>query len=98
MSFQDENLERVSHRIRGAIVFWYGEHERIGVLTFHVEELREFVTQVVGEVAPGSPDRVMRDLRQKGEIGYRVLSRSESWYEIIPKNGDEAEIEVEWEE
>ena len=36
-----------------------------------------------GEIAPASPDRVMRSLRPLGALDYQVLSRSESLYPII---------------
>jgi hypothetical protein len=90
---QDENLRRVTARIGGTILKWWRERIQYGWLDFHVEELREYVTQSVGEVAPGSPDRVMRDLRQKGVIHYKVLARAESLYQI-QLNG-EWEIEIE---
>ena len=48
--------------------------------TFHAQELRDFVAAKV-PVAPSSPDRIMRDMRQSGQISYVVLNRRESLYQ-----------------
>lgn len=53
---------------------------------WHVEELRKFVfDNVGGYVAPASPDRILRDLRQKGRVNYVVVSRAKSLYRSLPK-------------
>jgi hypothetical protein len=75
---QAENLERVSSRIARAIVTFCSEHKR-----FHADELRKFVIDQTGIAAPASADRVLRNLRQRGWLDYKILSRSESLYEII---------------
>ena len=52
---------------------------------WHVEELRRFVfDKVNGYVAPASPDRILRDLRQKGRVNYVVVSRAKSLYRSLP--------------
>jgi ribosomal protein S25 len=33
--------------------------------------------------APAIADRILRDLRQRGVVEYRVLSRRESLYEVM---------------
>lgn len=49
---------------------------------------RFYLNDLVGSVrmwryvAPGSPERVMRDLRQKKVIDYRLVSRRYSLYEV----------------
>lgn len=75
---QDSELKRVEERIAEAIVEFCRNNDR-----FRAETLRRFVRGRVGIVAPGSPDRVLRDLRQRGFLDYRVVSRSESMYEVI---------------
>jgi len=50
---------------------------------FHAEELRQHVRSRCGEVAPGSPDRILRDLRQSGRISYKCISKSASLYEAL---------------
>lgn len=77
-SEQQENLDRVSARIGRAILEFFGRNQE-----FFADELRKSVTQQVGAVAPGSADRVMRDLRQKGIIDYRCVSRSQSKYKVL---------------
>lgn len=79
---QKENIERVSSRIGVAITeFW---SERIGK-QFHVEDLRKFVSAKVGEkVAPASPDRILRQLKQSGKVNYKIVSRRKSLYEALP--------------
>jgi hypothetical protein len=55
---------------------------------FHVEELRRYVfDNVQGYVAPASPDRILRDLRQRKIVNYRVVSRSKSLYLSLPTEG-----------
>lgn len=82
MSEQDDNLDRVSARIGAAIFDFYAWHVQAGELEFHAEDMRRWVIRSVGMVAPGSPDRVMRDLRQSGAINYQVLDRASSLYRI----------------
>jgi hypothetical protein len=74
---QQENLERVSSRIAWAIIRFCRDHRR-----FHADELRSYVVAQTGIAAPGSADRILRDLRQRGIIDYEVLSRRESLYVV----------------
>lgn len=85
MSQQDDNLDRVSARIGAAILEFYWLRTEAGQPEFHVEDLRRHVNATVGMTAPGSSDRVMRDLRQKGIIFYKLLNRAESLYLIQDK-------------
>ena len=77
---QTRNLERVSDRIAGAIREFFDLHAG---QQFHAERLREYVEGRCGKTAPGSADRVMRDMRQRGEISYVVESRSQSLYRVL---------------
>lgn len=79
MSEQSENLERVSARIGGVIVEFF-ESRKPGD-RFHMGTLADFVIEKVGG-APDSPSRIMRALRRERVIGYRVVSRKDSLYEI----------------
>jgi hypothetical protein len=79
---QQEQLERVSARIARPIITFCKEHKR-----FHADELRRYVVAEIGVTAPGSADRVLRDLRQQGRLNYRVVSRRESLYEVIEVKG-----------
>lgn len=87
MDEQQENLDRVSTRIAPAIIAFQGE---TGSTPFHADEMRLFVQNIVGEfLAPGSADRILRQLRQQGRLNYQVLSRSQSLYQFVP-------VEEEW--
>lgn len=79
---QAEQLRRVAKRIATAIREFCGAHKR-----FHADELRAHVARETGVAAPASADRVMRDMRQSGEIDYRVLSRRDSLYEVVSVAG-----------
>lgn len=53
---------------------------------FHASEIRNACALALGftNVAPGSPDRVMRDLRQRNRINYELLNRAKSLYRALP--------------
>ncbi len=76
---QADNLDRVATRIQNAIVqfcdLYCGR-------TFHADQLRAFVTERVGTVAPGSADRVLRAMRQRGLVSYEVVNRAKSLYRV----------------
>lgn len=78
-SEQTGQLDRVSSRISAAIVRFMR-----GAGRFHADELRAAVEAEVGTCAPGSADRIMRDLRQRGIIDYTLISRRGSLYEARP--------------
>jgi uracil-DNA glycosylase family 4 len=80
MGEQAEELERVSARISAAVFAFL---ERIGVAgSFHAEALRDWVVSEI-RVAPSSADRILRDLRARGSIDYKVLNRRQSLYYIL---------------
>ena len=83
---QRENLERVSSRIAQAVIKFCRGHR-----TFHADDLREAVIRDTGIAAPASADRILRDLRQRRRISYRVLNRRESHYEVISVGEDNDE-------
>ena len=75
------HLDSVSDRIAGAIVRFCKAHAG---LEFYADDLRCHVTAQVGSVAPGSADRVLRDLRQRGIVSYHVVNRAKSLYRCGP--------------
>ena len=84
MSEQNENLNRVSRRIAPAIIQFHEAKKTGNSPLFLADDLREFVINKVGSyLAPASPDRVLRDLRKRGRLDYRVISRSESKCEFV---------------
>jgi hypothetical protein len=81
---QGENLDRVSRRISWAILQFYQRSKDERQPRFYAGDLREFVVSVAGHaLAPASPDRVLRDLRKKHLLDYKVISRSQSKYEFV---------------
>lgn len=75
---QEAELQRVSERI-GAAILAFTTPGRV----FHMDQLRLWVEEQCGKVAPDSASRVLRQLRQKGAVSYRVLSRRDSLYEVL---------------
>ena len=82
MSNQTENITRVNQAISRYVTAFLNAHLN---QEFHVDELRQYVSaHVDGYVAPASPDRILRDLRQKNQVNYTVVSRSKSLYKALP--------------
>lgn len=77
---QRENIERVTDAIARHVTAFLNAHQE-----FHVEDLRKYVYENVrGYVAPASPDRILRDLRQRKQVNYEVVSRRKSLYRVLP--------------
>ena len=80
-----ENIERVKAKISPSVIRfikYVGEGN-----TFHADDLRDWVVEET-KIAPASADRILRDLRQTGQINYRVINRRKSLYEVL-KNKEE---------
>lgn len=85
MTEQTENISRVASEIGSHIIAFIDRHMN---QDFHCEALRQYVySKVDGYVAPGSPDRILRDLRQKGKVNYSVINRRQSLYRALPVKG-----------
>lgn len=79
----DQDLTRVSTAISAHVTAFLSTHDE-----FHGPDLYRYVAeQMDGYIAAGSPDRIMRMMRQRGEINYELLSRSQSLYRSIPVKG-----------
>ena len=76
----EKSKERVGQRIGKVIESLLNG----GWTEFHLAELDRAVWSRVGDIAPGSVSRIMRDLRQKGRINYELVSRSKSLYRALP--------------
>ncbi len=61
---------------------------------FHMEELHAYVEAQL-QIAPASPDRVLRALRQSGDINYVVIDRRASYYQLLPIAIQQAQQESE---
>lgn len=79
MSAQTTHLKRVRSRIGETVKTFCRRH--VGE-SFWGRELHEYVASSIPQTAPGSADRILRDLRQRGEVQYTVLSRGGSVYHI----------------
>ena len=76
----DPHLASVRQRIGPFILEWCAARlERAP--EFRADDLRRAVHAELG-CAPGSADRILRTLRQSGELSYSVVSRSRSLYRI----------------
>jgi len=73
-----EERARVRSRI-GKLILIFCRGDR----TFHMDELRRFVEEMVeSRIAPDSPGRILRQLRQEGMLDYTVVSRTGSLYKV----------------
>ncbi len=84
LSSDREERARVRSRI-GSLIMEFCRENYI----FRMEDLTLYV-QARMKVAPDSPGRILRELRRKGYLNYRVLSRRNSLYKM-EKRPTEAE-------
>ena len=66
-----------SKRIATAVIEFVNDHQWS---EFTASDLRRFVLGRVDGSAPGSADRIMRQLRKDGIINYELISRPKSLY------------------
>lgn len=74
--------ERVANKIADAILRFCHLSVDLGNPVFHMDELRKAIEGTCGAVAPDSPGRVLRSLRQRGLVDYYVSNRAKSEYTI----------------
>lgn len=79
---QSENIGRVSEKIALAVLEFCRSVGHGG--KFHMVDLQDFVGRQFS-IAPDSPGRILRDLRKRKLLNYRVVSRSESEYQMLPR-------------
>jgi hypothetical protein len=79
---QPEQIERVKEKI-GRVIRAFVTMRGIDG-EFHADELRAYVRASCPSLAPASPDRILRALRQDGLLNYEVVSRRGSRYRIKP--------------
>lgn len=78
---QEKELARVSSGIAAHILDFF-RVRGVGA-EFRVSNLNDYVCMKTGgHVAPGSSDRVMRDLRKRRLLDYELVSRSKSLYRV----------------
>lgn len=78
MSAQTTQLKRVRSRIGEAVLSFCRLYEG---RDFNASQLHQWVEDRM-RAAPGSADRILRDLRQRGDVMYTVLSRAGSVYHM----------------
>lgn len=78
---QATNLKRVTAVIDRHVLRFCRERWNQPPPRFHMDELQTFIRSQVG-VAPDSPGRILRSLRQRKLIDYVVVSRRASLYEL----------------
>lgn len=78
-----EQFARVSKILGPVILQFYAGR---GMVRFTSDELLEYCRAKLTKVAPESPTRIMRDLKQSGELNYHVIDRSRGLYEFRPLN------------
>lgn len=83
--------QRVYDRIAPVILAF--AHDKAGQ-QFHAEDLRRYVLDHTVEIAPGSPDRILRQLRLEGRLDYTVISRSQSLYQFHANGDPEMNVTV----
>jgi hypothetical protein len=72
-------------RVRGKITWLVLAYARTYAdIEFHAFDLLAFILANGIRVAPGSPCRILRDLRQTGVINYVVTNRGLSLYRFLP--------------
>jgi hypothetical protein len=80
-SEQTKQLKRVTGKLADAIQLFFdgmqpGEE-------FHGPALTEFVEKQIAATVPDSASRVMRNMRQSGQINYEVANRGQSLYRVL---------------
>ena len=83
MNEQTANISRVSASIAPHICHFLESHLN---QEFHADDLRQYVSERT-MIAPGSADRILRDLRAKGICNYVVVNRAKSLYRALPVRG-----------
>lgn len=78
MSAQTTQLRRVRSRIGETVLAFCRMYEG---LDFTASMLNDWVVDRM-QAAPGSSDRILRDLRQRGDVFYTVVSRAGSIYHM----------------
>jgi hypothetical protein len=69
-------------RIEQSIVDFAFTRIITGRPVFYARDLENFVRSRHPDIAPTTPCRIMRQLRLKNHLGYKVLNRNESLYQM----------------
>lgn len=82
---QERELGRVTYALKDYVLLfarrrWASKGEAPAF--FYGSDLEAFVKKQAG-AAPESPGRILRVLRQEGQLNYRIVSRPQSLYELL---------------
>jgi len=78
---QTAELSRVQANIGQLVEHFVLDRWQSGQRRFHIQDLHDYIAART-QIAPASPDRILRQLRLEGKFDYRVVNRSESHYEV----------------
>ena len=81
---QTDHLERVTERIGSEIQAFCEDRLRAGTPEFYMVDLQKHIASRFENVAPDSPSRSLRSLRQRGLVAHELLSRRNSHYRVLP--------------
>ncbi len=80
---QARNLRRVRSTIGPTVVAFWAECVASSTPEFTAQQLVRYVA-LRHPMAPDSPSRILRALRQAGEVNYVVVNRAASQYRALP--------------
>ena len=82
---QTAELSRVQTNIGDLVERFVLDRWQTGRPRFHIQDLHDYIAART-QIAPASPDRILRQLRLEGKFDYKVVSRSDSCYEVTGIN------------
>lgn len=78
---QQEELNRVKINIGELVEAFILHRWQTGQPRFYMRDLHDYILART-QIAPASPDRILRQLRQDGKFDYEVIDRQASCYQI----------------
>lgn len=78
----EQQLNRVYTSISGLVHSFAKERLATKRPTFFIRDLHDYILSAT-QIAPASPDRILRQLRLNKTLDYRVLDRRASKYEML---------------
>lgn len=82
---QAAELSRVQANIGNLVETFVRDRWQTAQPRFYIQDLHDYIAART-QIAPASPDRILRQLRLEGKFDYKVVNRSDSCYEITAVN------------
>jgi len=82
---QAAELSRVQANIGNLVERFVRDRWQTAQPRFYIQDLHDYIAART-QIAPASPDRILRQLRLEGKFDYKVVNRSDSCYEITSVN------------